>query len=303
MPILTATSQRLLVLDSNALMHRARSAFQKGSSRELTTSSGLIVTGTYVFLNNLFSVIREYDITSVVATYDAGGNWRKKENADYKANRQKERTPLHTELDLLTSTILPQLGISAVGAYGYEADDAIATISRETPATWENIIFSCDKDLLQLVNHRTKVLLFSSQKKIEMVDVEGVQGHFGVFPSEVAFYKAMVGDKSDNIEGLKGIGPKKGAKIITEARGDNQLDRILLSLPFGQDEFRENLRLVTLENDVPNLTWFASSVPAEEQVRGILTALEFNSLLKPKRFAEILDALSRIGGLHPEPAG
>jgi DNA polymerase-1 len=258
----------------------------------------------------LFAAIKSHKVDGVVAAYDVGGNWRKKENSEYKANRPKERTPLHAEIDLLVTGVLPQLGISAVAKQGFEADDVIATITRQTSPTVENVIFSCDKDMFQLVNDRTKVLLFNSAKKIEMVDSEGVERHFGVLPEEVLFYKALVGDSSDNIKGIKGIGPKTAAKMITSSRGNGlvcQEAYILHSLnEKGKDvtAFQENMRLISLQTDVPDLQWNWSSLPPEEHVRGILTALEFNSMLKEKRFAEIMKCLSQIGlGFTPSTVG
>jgi DNA polymerase-1 len=169
----------------------------------------------------------------------------------------------------------------------------IATISRNAPAFDEIYILTCDQDLLALVTDRVKVILFNSAKKIKIVDVAGVVETFGVPPSEVKLYKALAGDSSDNIAGIKGIGPKTATRIIEECRPIVQYDsgeqpffstadRITNHPKVRENAgiFLANLRLTTLENDVPGVVWFASSPPPPEAVQGVLTALEFKSMLR-----------------------
>ena len=284
------------MLDTNALLHRSRLSILRGTGQELTTSTGIITTGTYGFLNVLFKAIADYDISSVVAAFDKGGNWRKKANANYKANRDKPKEGFISEFEVLVESILPDLGIPPIGVWGYEADDIIATISRQTPPNTRTIIFTCDKDLLQLVTDKTHVLLFNTQKKVLLVTPENVEDHFGVKAHEIPFYKALVGDKSDNVSGVPGIGPKGALTLITEARGfENQVDGILLGMKKGQDAFRECLNLVNLNRDVPNLKWFSSSPPSDpEYLKAVFLALEFSSFLKEKRFDTIFTSLSQI---------
>jgi len=135
-----------------------------------------------------------------------------------------------------------------------------------------------------------KVLLFSSAKKMELVDIDGVIKHFGVYPSEVKYFKALAGDKSDNVAGIPKVGPKTAVKIIEESRPEGEdeflsgADRIAFH-PKVKDQaatFYANLRLVTLENDVPDLQWFASSAPVALHVESLFEGLEFKQLLKRK---------------------
>ena len=193
---------------------------------------------------------------------------------------------------MLIEDVLPSLGFTPVGVEGVEADDVIATLSRNAPAFDEIYLFTCDKDLLQLVTNKVKVILFSSAKKMSIVDVEGVVEIFGVPPNEVKYHKALAGDSSDNIAGIKGIGPKTAVKIIEDSRpivedsGEKPFfstaDRIVGHPKVRKDAatFLANLRIITLENDVPGVVWFASSPPQPESVQGILAALEFRSMLK-----------------------
>ena len=291
---------RLLIVDSNALFHRSRSALTRAMG-EMSTSFGVPTTGTYGFLNALFSVIEKYDFDSVIPVYDAGNNWRKKEDTEYKADREKSSIAHYADMNLLIEDVLPALGFTPVGVPGYEADDVIATISRKSPAYNEIYILTCDKDLLQLVNNRVKVILFNSAKKVQLVDIDGVKDIFGVVPSDVKYFKALAGDSSDNVAGLKGVGPKTAVKIIEESqpKPDQEVgeftgaDRIAFHAKVKDNAgvFLANLRLVTLEHDVPGVTWFASSPPSVTVVAALFESLEFRSYLKPARLSKIKKAL------------
>jgi DNA polymerase-1 len=268
---------------------------------EMQTSYGVPTTGTYGFCNALFSIIEQYQFDSVIPVYDAGGNWRKKEDGDYKATRESSSMAHYADMSLLIEDVLPALGFSPVGVQGYEADDVIATISRKSPAYKEIYIFTCDRDLLQLVNNRVKVLLFNSAKKIREVDIDGVLDIFGVYPAEVKYLKALAGDASDNVAGIKGIGPKTAIKIIRESvpGPDDEVgdftgaDRICMHPKVREyaGTFLANLRLITLENDVPDLCWFSSSSPHSQTVISLFEGLEFKSYLKPARLNKIKKSL------------
>lgn len=281
--------QRLLLIDCSALFHRSRSALMR-SCGELTTSHGVPVTGTMAFLNALFAIMGKYEYDCVIPCAEGGNNWRKKESGEYKANRESANIAHYADQSLLLEEVLPTLGMSVVKKPGFEADDVIAHISRHSPAYEEIHILTCDKDLLQLVGNRVKVLLFNSAKKMELVDIDGVLKHFGVYPSEVKYYKALNGDASDNVAGLPKIGPKTAVKIIEESRpkGDDEFlsgaDRIAFhpQVKNNAATFYANLRLVTLENDVPGLTWFASSPPIPMHVETLFEGLEFKAMLKRK---------------------
>lgn len=281
--------KKLLLIDTSALFFRSRSALMR-SCGELTTSAGVPVTGTMAFLNALFKVMETYGYSSVVPCAEGGNNWRKKETGEYKGTRQSQDVAFYADQSLLLEEVLPTLGMTVCKAPGFEADDVIAHISRHSPAYDEIHILTCDKDLLQLVTNKVKVLLFSSAKKMELVDIDGVIGHFGVYPAEVKYYKALAGDKSDNVAGIPKVGPKTAVKIIEESRPKGEdgflsgADRIAFH-PKVKDQaatFYANLRLVTLENDVPDCTWFASSPPIALHVEALLEGLEFRTMLKRK---------------------
>jgi len=281
--------QRLLLIDTSALFHRSRSALMR-SCGELTTSAGIPITGTMAFLNAMFAVMDKYQYDCVIPCAEGGNNWRKRESSEYKATRTGADVAHYADQSLLLDEVLPTLGMNVVRAPGFEADDVIAHISRYSPAYEEIHILSCDKDLLQLVTNRVNVLLFSSSKKMELVDIDGVIRHFGVYPTEVKYFKALAGDSSDNVAGIPKVGPKTAVKIIEECRPSEinpeftGADKICLH-PKVRDQagtFLANLRLVTLENDLPDLKWFASSAPIPAHVEALLEGLEFKAMLKRK---------------------
>ena len=258
---------------------------------ELTTSAGIPVTGTMAFLNAMFKVMGDYGYDCVIPCAEGGNNWRKKESeGDYKGTRKSQDVAFYTDQSLLLEEVLPTLGMNVCKQPGFEADDVIAHVSRHSPAYDEIHILTCDRDLLQLVTNKVKVLLFSSAKKMELVDIDGVIKHFGVYPTEVKYYKALAGDKSDNVAGLPKVGPKTAVKIIEESRprGEDEFlsgaDRIAFHPKVKEraSDFYANLRLVTLENDVPECSWFASSVPVATHVEALLEGLEFKTMLKRK---------------------
>ena len=279
----------LLLIDVNAVFHRSRSALTR-TMGEMMTSGGMPVTGTYGTLNTIFSIIEKGEYDSVIPCYDAGGNFRKKLDDSYKGNREKSSLAHYADMSLLVEEVLPTLGFSPVGVKGWEADDCVATISRNSPAYREVHILSVDKDLLQLVSNRVKVILFNSAKKVKTYGIDEVVEDMGVFPAEVKYLKALWGDASDNIAGIKGIGKKTAIRIIEECRPSEinpdftGADKICMHPKVAPHAgtFLGNLRLTTLEQDVPDLQWFSSSAPIPLHVEALFDGLEFKSFKKRK---------------------
>lgn len=256
----------------------------------MVTSSGIPVTGTFGFLNAMFAVMAKYEYDCVIPVAEGGNNWRKKESDTYKANRESASIAHYADQSLLLEECLPTLGMSVARLPGYEADDVLAHISRHSPAYDEIHICSCDRDLLQLVSNKVKVLLFNSAKKMELADIDWVLEKEGVYPSEIKYKKSLCGDKSDNVAGIPKVGPKTAIKIIEESRPEGEdeflsgADRIAFHPKVKEHAttFMANLRLVSLDNDLPDCRWFASSPPIPLHVEALFTGLEFKSFLKRK---------------------
>lgn len=239
--------RRLLLVDHLALLHRCRNALLR-TGRTYTTSTGIPTTGVFSYLGALLSIIEKTKCTHVVVCYDAGSNARKVESDTYKANRGPLAPDFVAENRILLNEALYALGIESIGMKGFEADDIIHTLSCLGQKEFDEIIIATvDQDLLQCVTGTTKVLLWNSAKKQVMMDGAAVMDKWRVEPDDIRFIKALSGDSSDNIKGIKGVGPKTATKIFYEAQG--LIEAIIESpkvFPY-REQFLDNLNLVTLK--------------------------------------------------------
>lgn len=262
---------------------------------ELTLPDGTPTTGTFGFVNNLLSVLDEVKPTHCCVVYDAGGNFRKEQSTEYKANRERSDDNFYREFDNVKERILPAFGIKTIGIKGVEADDVIFSISHLMENDFDEIvILTCDQDILQCVSEKTKVLLFNSAKKKVMMGVEEVVAKLGVHPNLIPELKAICGDGSDNITGIKGIGPKTAVKLIEEAQGDWE---VLLNHPkiaLHAQVVIDNLNLTksVLVSDVFTVSpeEFALGYGTFQQVDHMLEAFHFESM--KKRRTKILKVLN-----------
>jgi len=243
--------KKLLLVDHNALLHRCRNALLK-TGRKYTTSEGIPTTGVFSYLNALLSIIDNLKPSHVVICYDAGSNERKTQSDTYKANRGPMEPDFVSENRTLLNEGLYALGLESIGIRGYEADDILSTLSHVAQfgnqRFDEIIIATVDQDLLQCVTSKTKVLLWNSVKKQQIMDTDAVVEKWGCYPEDIGMVKAISGDASDNIKGVKGVGPKTAIKICTEA---DWLPEVIYSHPKLKDHaevIKANLGLVRLRN-------------------------------------------------------
>ena len=244
-------SKKLLLVDHNALLHRSRSALLR-TGRKYTTSEGIPTTGVFGYLNCLLSIIKEQDPTHILVCFDAGGNARKKEDTEYKANRKPLDPDFVAENRILLNEALYALGIESVGLKGYEADDLLSTYSQAAQTGVgrfdEIVIATVDQDLLQCVTSRTKVLLANSAKKQVLMGVDEVLEKWDAYPEDIAMLKAISGDSSDNIKGVKGVGKKTAAKICNDADWLPELIYSHKKLKDHVEQIKNNLSLVQLRD-------------------------------------------------------
>lgn len=214
-------TKKLLLVDHHALLHRCRSALLR-TGRRYTTSEGIPTTGVFSYLQTLLSIIEKQSPTHVVVCFDAGGNNRKTEDTDYKSTRKPLEPDFLAENRILLNEALYALGIESIGLKGYEADDLLwtySTVGQFGIERFEEIVIATvDQDLLQCVTSVTKVLLWNSSKKQQLMDTDAVVEKWNCFPEDIAYVKALSGDASDNIKGIAGIGKKTAIKICTEAQ-------------------------------------------------------------------------------------
>lgn len=204
-----------IIFDCYSVLFRAFHAFPE----TLTTVDGRPTNAAYGFTKMVLDVLNEVRPEYVIAAIDMGKpTFRHEAFVDYKANREEAPASLKEQIPLMKES-LAALAIPTLGVEGYEADDVIGTVVRQLTAQDPNLtvgIFTGDRDLYQLVNDQIYVLRPGRKPRETWrhVDREGVIEGLGVSPEQVPDFKALVGDASDNIPGVRGIGPKTAQKLL-----------------------------------------------------------------------------------------
>lgn len=274
---------RLVVIDGANAIYRAFFAIPN-----LRAPDGTPTNAAYGFVTMLAKVLREEHPSHVVVAMDPpGGSFRNQIFPAYKAGRDKQPEDLTTQIPLVAE-LCAAYGVPLLAVPGFEADDVIATLVESAPEGGEVCIVSTDKDLMQLVRPGVELLDTMKGRRIDEVAVEE---RFGVRPSQLLDLRALVGDPSDNIPGVKGIGEKGAAKLILEY-GD--LDRLLAeaanisakrareSLIEHAEDARLSRELSRLRGDVPiDAGWRGLEVasPDRARLRELYERLGFTRLL------------------------
>ena len=284
--------KRLIIIDSNSIIHRAFHALPP-----LTTKKGELVNAVYGFLLVFLKVLRELKPDFVFATFDfPGPTFRHKEFKEYKATRPKAPAELYNQIPKIKE-ILKFFNVPIFEKEGFEADDLIGTISRLAPKKQilpeiETIILSGDLDTLQLINPQTKVyLLKRGVKDTILYDEKAVQERYGLSPEQLVDFRALKGDPSDNIPGVPSIGEKTAQKLIKEFGSlenlYSNLDKLKPALGAKLKEYKDqaffskNLakinQNVEIDIDFKKGEWRNYD---REKISQIFKELEFFSLIK-----------------------
>ncbi|HUF35506.1 MAG TPA: DNA polymerase I [Gemmatimonadales bacterium] len=309
------TPPQLFLIDGYALIYRA---FYAMIARPLRTSKGENTSAAWGVVNFLLRLREKYRPDYVAWVNDAGTSFREERYPDYKSTREKLDQELQADFDRAVERIcalLEAFRIPLVAVPGYEADDVIGTLAVAGAARgFRSVIVSGDKDFYQLIG--PGIVLLNPGRggpaavEETWVDQSNAAERLGIPPSQVVDYLALVGDSSDNIPGVKGIGEKGARKLLAEY-GD--LENILAhaaevtakrsrdALLAQADNARLSRELVTIRRDVPVNLDVGDLTPREpdrDAVVRILSELEFFSLVKR------LAAAGQGGGAtgSPEPA-
>ena len=213
---MTDNKKTFLVIDSNALLHRAFHALPP-----LTTEKGEQTGAIYGFLLTLFRAIKDIQPKFIIACFDhPAPTFRHRKFKNYKSQRPKTPEDLVNQIPKVKK-ILEKLKIPILEKKGFEADDLIATICTKTLDNKENeieiYIMSGDTDVFQLVNDDTKVYtLGKGIKETVIYDKEKIVSRFSLAPSQLIDFKALTGDPSDNIPGVSGVGKKTATTLLKE---------------------------------------------------------------------------------------
>lgn len=295
-----ADGKKLIIIDSNSIIHRAYHALPP-----LTTKKGELVNAVYGFLLVFFKVIKEFQPDFICACFDfPAPTFRHQEFKEYKATRPPTPKDLISQI-LKIKEILSAFNIPIFEKEGFEADDLIGTIvekisKKEIPSRKEIIIVSGDSDTLQLVNKITKVyLLKRGMKETILYDENLVRGKYrGLNPNQLDDFKALIGDPSDNIPGISGIGEKTAIYLLREfgtiknlyKELEEETDRVrkikpkLRELLYQQKEqVFLNKSLTEIKKDVPidsNLRKCQRKEYDKGKVIEIFKNYQFHSLIK-----------------------
>ncbi len=204
---------KLLVLDGNSIVNRAFYGI-----RPLTTKDGVFTNGIYGFLNILLKLKEQVQPDGIVAAFDLRApTFRHKLYDEYKAGRKGMPEELAMQMPLLKE-LLPDMGVTVLEKEGYEADDLLGTLSRMCEKEgYDCVLATGDRDSLQLVNHHTHVLLAATkqgQPVLTEYTPSLIEEEKGITPIQLIDVKALMGDSSDNIPGVAGVGEKTALSLI-----------------------------------------------------------------------------------------
>jgi DNA polymerase I len=315
-----ASDKKLYLIDGHALAYRAYYALIKNP---LTNSKGQPTGAVYGFANYLLRLISDYHCPYIAVVFDSEApTFRHEMFKDYKANREEMPDDMKSQIPLL-KRLVDVFNIPVLQRPGLEADDIIAHMTKRAEKEgFEVFLVTRDKDLMQLVSRKVRMLAFEGSGRLEELGPAQVKEKLGVPPGQIRDLLALMGDASDNIPGLPGVGPKTALKILEKA---GSIDALLKDpsivenekLQAKIEENRETLllsrRLATLRVDIDyeiGLEALSAKPVKKQECVEFFKELDFNSLLKnplfslekaleftvtvPKTIGELADFVSKI---------
>ncbi|WFD11420.1 DNA polymerase I [Tepidibacter hydrothermalis] len=281
-------NKKLVIIDGNSLMNRAFYALP-----DLMNKEGLHTNAIYGFTTMLFKIIDEYNPTHMSVAFDLKApTFRHKQYENYKAGRKKMPDELRVQVEPLKE-LLDAFKINRLEMEGFEADDIIGTVSKIAEEdNFEVIIVTGDKDAIQLASNKTKILITKKGiTELEIYDYDEVLKRYELTPDQFIDLKGLMGDKSDNIPGVPGIGEKTGIKLLKEFETIENLvqntDKLKGSV---KKKIEENIdtalmskRLATIVRDMPvdiDIDELKLENYDEQKIIKLFNTFGFNSLIK-----------------------
>lgn len=283
---------RLFLIDGHALAYRTYFALTRaGDPSRWITKSGEPTAGTYGFVSVLLSLLEREKPEYLAVSFDTGRTFRDDLYDEYKATREKMPDDLRLQIQRIRE-IIAAFGIPILEAEGYEADDVLGTVARKAAAQGvHSVIVTGDRDLLQLASDNVTIQL-SGQKLSEATDYGPDQVHerYDLDPEQLIDYKALVGDSSDNIPGVRGIGEKTATSLLQKyqnldnvfANLDDVPTRFRNKLEDGRDDAYLSKKLGKIETDVPiefDLEACRAQQYNRDEIVDLFRELEFRTLL------------------------
>lgn len=297
-------ADRLYLIDGHALAYRAYFALTRGGDpARWMTNSGEPTAGTYGFTSVILRLLEQDSPEYLAVSFDVGKTFRDEIFPDYKGTREKMPDDLRLQIKRIRE-VVAAFGIPILEAEGYEADDVLGTVAKRVGADGvQVIILTGDRDLLQLVDKQVAIRL-AGQKLSEAIDYgpKQVREKYQLEPSQLVDLKAMVGDKSDNIPGVAGVGEKTATSLLRDyddlegiyAHIEEIPPRFSNKLEAGREDAELSRKLGEIVTDVP-LDFDLESCRAQGYDRDRIVAI-FREL----EFRTLLDRLEKQGGLEGE---
>ncbi len=281
---------KLMVVDGNSILNRAYYGI-----RPLSTREGLYTHAVYGFITTLQRLLDEEEPEALCVTFDRREpTFRHQADADYKAQRKPMPPELAMQLPVMKQ-VLAAMSVPCYELAGYEADDLIGTISRKCQAAgWDCVIVTGDKDSLQLVTDRTRVKLVSTrmgQTTTKDMTPETFREQYGFDPVHMIDLKALMGDTSDNIPGVPGVGEKTAMTLVQQYGDIDALYRrlpdidakpnVIRKLTEGEESARHSYWLATIVTDAPLAFDPAENLrrPFRPELYDLFLRLEFQKLI------------------------
>lgn len=283
------TTNRLVLIDGHALAYRM---FYALPLEAFTTKQGEPTNATYGFTRTLIELmVSDESPQYLAASFDTGATFRDQLFEAYKGTRERMPDELRVQIDRIKE-VVQTLNIPVLELEGYEADDVLGTIARQAKPLGVPVhIITGDRDLLQLVDDNTRVELPPRRgtQRPEIYDETAVIGHFGVRPDQVVDWKALVGDTSDNIPGVRGIGAKTATKLLREygsldgiyAHIESIKGAMRKKLEAGRENAYLSQKLARIVTDAPITLEIEACVAHDFDAKAVLDIfreLEFRSL-------------------------
>ncbi len=282
---------KILLIDGPAIAYRSHFALAKAN---LTTSSGRSTAATFGYTNALLKLLRDEQPDYICVAFDTEKpTYRHELFEQYKADRPGMPDELADQMSWIKD-ITEHLGIHVLEVDGYEADDIIGTLAKAALSKdIETVIATGDKDLLQLVNPRTRVIMLSGWgRDTKVMDEKAVRSKYGIPAGLLPDYFALMGDAIDNVPGVPGIGPKTAGALVKEygsleviydSVDQIKAGRVKSALTENRDAAFSSRDLVTVNTAVPlavGIDDLRRGSPDEQPIREIFMKLGFRRLLR-----------------------
>jgi DNA polymerase-1 len=296
---------KLILIDGHSLAYRAYFAMVNTPLSIENAAGEKEMTGAvFAFTNMLLKVWKDEQPDYIAVAFDVGKTFRDQLYAEYKGTREKMPDELSQQMSRIQQ-VVRTFDVPAFTAEGFEADDVIGTLARRASGEGMRVVIvTGDRDSLQLVNPLVTVL--TSKQRFDdtiVYDEAKVEEVYGIKPEQIIDYKALIGDTSDNVPGVRGIGEKTAVALLQQFNtldtvyakiGEITQKRARTALDAGKDSAYLSKTLVTIKTDVPlEVDWAACEAKIDHQkVLGLFRELRFESLIKriPPSAVAVADA-------------